>query len=287
MQSLKPLKIKCPHCRMSLMDDTIKIDNERSIKVNIEFDNKKGWLRLSALYGSYNIISEYEIPDGKVVKFFCPHCAKNLSVDVKCDKCNVPLVRFILEGGGYVSICSQKGCYKHSLEFEDVDKAMELYYNQFETYGSKITHLQSASTTFVSMDETKEIIRDGTFLYSYCPYCKKSLIKNATIEFLILNNKKEEGYLYISPYLNVFKHKSTVDLSPHEEVSDVLCPHCKSSLIEAGASCGECYSRVCKMMVSALSKLVTFYICVKEGCRWHGLSKDDMQMILLEDSNEW
>ena len=41
------------------------------------------------------------------------------------------------------------------------------------------------------------------------------------------------------------------------------------------------------MVVGATSRLVDFYVCSKKGCTWHGLSREDMNDIRLEQSLEW
>jgi len=52
------VKVKCPYCRQSLMDEERLIDDLPSVKVYIQFNDKKGLLYLSSIYGSYNIFSE-------------------------------------------------------------------------------------------------------------------------------------------------------------------------------------------------------------------------------------
>jgi rRNA maturation endonuclease Nob1 len=52
-------------------------------------------------------------------------------------------------------------------------------------------------------------------------------------------------------------------------------------------NCEKCGSPVAMIAISARSKLIDFYICSKKGCRWHGLSEDDIEEIKLEDSLEW
>jgi rRNA maturation endonuclease Nob1 len=52
-------------------------------------------------------------------------------------------------------------------------------------------------------------------------------------------------------------------------------------------TCELCGSPVARISLSARSKLIDFYICSKKGCRWHGLSEDDINEIKLEDSLEW
>ena len=53
------------------------------------------------------------------------------------------------------------------------------------------------------------------------------------------------------------------------------------------SECPVCGSDVIKINVGARTKLIDFYICTKKGCRWHGLSEDDLFDIRLEDSLEW
>jgi hypothetical protein len=33
--------------------------------------------------------------------------------------------------------------------------------------------------------------------------------------------------------------------------------------------------------------MIDFFVCAKKGCTWHGLSKEDLDEIRLEDSMEW
>ena len=53
------VNIRCPYCKQSLMYDGQIIDGYPSIKVVIQNSNKRGMLYLSSIYGSYNIISEF------------------------------------------------------------------------------------------------------------------------------------------------------------------------------------------------------------------------------------
>jgi len=110
-----PLEVSCPRCNHSLMDRTVTIDNYPSIRVVVAFDEEHGWLRLSSLYGSHNIESEHEVPPGKVVDFFCPHCHAELVDTSDCPTCSAPMVPMIVHGGGTVGICSRRGCRSHGL----------------------------------------------------------------------------------------------------------------------------------------------------------------------------
>jgi methionyl-tRNA synthetase len=95
----------------------------------------------------------------------------------------------------------------------------------------------------------------------------------------------EEGILILSPYMNVFSSKSTVFLPEDKVVGDLLCPHCDHSLILHDKTCETCGSPVAKISVSARTKLI--YLCTKKGCKWHGLSENDLYEIRLENSMEW
>jgi hypothetical protein len=91
----------------------------------------------------------------------------------------------------------------------------------------------------------------------------------------------------LSPYLNVFTSKTTIRIPEDEFIGDLYCIHCHKPLLVEGGKCEECGSEIAKLVVSASKRLVDFHICAKKGCRWHGLSKEDLNDIRLEDSLEW
>ena len=128
------VNVKCPHCEQSLMDKDHKIDDHASIKVMIEFEGRKGWLSLSSLYGSYNTESEFAITDGEIVRFFCSKCNANLEGTRKCEKCNAPMIAVDFVNGGVVQICSRKGCKKHLIEFEDLEREIGAFYDTYSTF---------------------------------------------------------------------------------------------------------------------------------------------------------
>jgi len=111
-----PIDVSCPRCNHSLMDESLTIDGHSSIRLTVSFDHKHGWLRLSSLYGSYNISAEHDVPAGTVVSFFCPHCHKKLVGSWECPTCGAPMVPMIVRGGGMVQICSRRGCKSHMLD---------------------------------------------------------------------------------------------------------------------------------------------------------------------------
>ena len=290
MYELMSLKVKCPICGKSLMDHDQLIDNELSIKLNIEVAKNKGTINLSSIYGSYNYKADIEMIKGEIVKFFCPHCAAQIVSDIDCLSCKAPMIPFYLDMGGKVSVCSRIGCKDHKVEFEDLSIALNKLYQEYG-FGAKqskkdfVNKPNKVIPKKSEADEKKEIIESGAFLQAYCPHCKKSLIEDEMLKVKISNG--ESGYLMLSPYLNVFTSKSTVFLPEDKIIKNVSCPHCKKSLISEKKKCEKCESPVAKIEISARTKLLDFYICTKKGCKWHGLSEDDLYDIRLDDSDEW
>ncbi len=111
-----PVEVSCHQCNHSLMDPGYLLDGYPSIRVTVSFRRKHGWLRLSSLYGSHRVESEYEIPLNEVVSFFCPHCHAELTGPTVCAVCGAAMVQMIVRGGGTVQICSRHGCKGHLLD---------------------------------------------------------------------------------------------------------------------------------------------------------------------------
>jgi NADH-quinone oxidoreductase subunit E len=111
-----PIDVSCPRCNHSFKDETFDIDGCPSIKLTVSLNGKQGWLRLSSLYGSYNISSEFEIPPGAIVDIVCPHCCLELYSSSDCSMCEAPMVPMLVDGGGVIQICSRRGCKNHMLD---------------------------------------------------------------------------------------------------------------------------------------------------------------------------
>jgi NADH-quinone oxidoreductase subunit E len=111
-----PINVNCPHCNHSLRDETFSIDGQPSIRVIISSNQKKGWLRLSCLYGSYNFACEFDVPMDSVATFICPHCNVEFHSTLDCSICAAPMVPMFIDGGGIVQICSRRGCKNHLLD---------------------------------------------------------------------------------------------------------------------------------------------------------------------------
>ena len=224
MYEFVSLNLKCPHCGELLMDKEHLVDNEPSIKLFIDRGSEKGTIYLSAIYGSYNYTSDIKIPIGEIATFSCTHCNAVLNTKSECLTCGAEMVPFYLDMGGKVSICSRSGCKNHHVEFEDLSQALRKLYQEYGFRGRKYpqderTPEQKERVFEKKVDEHSEILESGTFLQSYCPHCRKSLIENDLLKLKIING--EEGYLLLSPYLNSFTSKSTIYLPEDKPVTDI------------------------------------------------------------------
>jgi hypothetical protein len=286
------LDVKCPFCGKSLMDSEHKIDNANSIKMIIEIPGKKGYIRLSSIFGSYNYQVDFDVKIGEVSRFYCSHCKTELVSKDFCTACDAPMASLVLDMGGKVNFCTRKGCNNHNIGFEDLTLALKKFYQEFGLRGRQILEdLLIPPKEYVHEktedEENKEIIETGSFLHGYCPHCMKSLIESDMLKLKITNLNQEEGYIMLSPYLNVFSSKSTIYLPEEKDISNIKCFHCDKSLIIKNGKCERCGTAIAKILVSARTKMIDFFICSRKGCTWHGLSKKDLEEIRLEDSDEW
>ena len=288
--NLVSLSLKCPICGESVMDKDQLVDNSPGIKLNIKTKGNSGTIWLSSVYESYNYYCNINIAENEIVEFSCPHCNENIKSNAECKTCGAGMAHLHMDMGGRVSFCLRNGCKDHFLEFDKISLALQKIhqeypydgkYGKFSQGNVKKENIQGKEKT----DDTKEIIESGTYLSSYCPHCKKSLIEDGMLKLQVKTDKT--GYVMLSPYLNVFTTKSTIFLKEKTEVADLSCFRCGKSLKVEGKKCGDCGSPVAKIMVSAQTKLIDFYMCSKKGCRWHGLNDEDLYDIRLEDSLEW
>ena len=137
MYEFVSLNLKCPKCGELLMDTEHLVDNEASIKLNIQNGGNKGLIHLSSIYGSYNYSCDIEIPAGEIATFSCTHCNEVLNSKSECLTCGAEMVPFYLDMGGKVSICSRSGCKNHHVEFEDLSHALRKLYQEYGFRGRK------------------------------------------------------------------------------------------------------------------------------------------------------
>jgi glutamate synthase (NADPH) small chain len=135
------------------------------------------------------------------------------------------------------------------------------------------------------LDYDVKYLKFKTYLNTYCPHCNKSFnVKEKEHDVLILKGKLGDDTIDIklSPYLDVFEVETSKELAKDTVLDDLLCPACENSLVDAATACGECGSKVGKLTISAYSKLLPFFVCLKYGCEWHGLTKADERNIKLK-----
>ncbi len=130
-------------------------------------------------------------------------------------------------------------------------------------------------------------IKSGTYLKSYCPYCSKELTKDSKLILEFLSPQDRIGQIELSPYLNVFEHRTDLNLQEGTELSDLRCPLCHTSLVITEKKCARCKSNVASILIGSTTLRVPFYICMRLGCHWHSLSPEREKRIMLEESDEW
>lgn len=135
------------------------------------------------------------------------------------------------------------------------------------------------------INDDVKYLKFKTFLNTYCPHCHKSFNidkkDNKTLDFKA-KFKGEEIGLSLSPYLDIFDVETTAKFEENQVLDDLICPHCNKSLLHNHVQCEECGSPVGEIIISAYSKLMPFYICLKYGCEWHGLTKADERRVKLK-----
>ncbi len=134
-------------------------------------------------------------------------------------------------------------------------------------------------------DQDVKYLKFKTYLNTYCPHCHNSFNietkDEKSIHFHAVYNKQNVD-LKLSPYLDVFEIETSVPFEEGDTLEDLICPKCNNSILNTEVQCGDCNSSVGEVMISALSKLMPFYICTRYGCEWHGLTKADERKIKLK-----
>lgn len=272
------------------MDKDRPVDNCPSIRLDLKVGKETGVINLSSVWESYNYVCTIDPPKKKVLKLSCPHCHTELKGRTDCEVCDAPMVPLDLEVGGDLCICSRMGCKSHFVKFVDFSFALKRLYveagHQGRPYVEDFSTIPRVEVPATEEEERDKLMRTGTFLHTYCPHCRNSLIEEDSIK-LKVDRGDREGFLMLSPYLNIFTSRSTIRIPEDKILSDIRCFHCNEPLVISGENCEECGNQVVHLVVGATSRLVDFYVCSKKGCTWHGLSREDLNDIRLEQSMEW
>jgi hypothetical protein len=113
------------------MDHEHKLQDKPSIKLNIQVGTERGVIRLCSIYGNYDHEANLDLTTADIAEFSCPHCNQVLNSKEKCSKCDAPMVPFIMDIGGKVSICSRKGCSNHYVAIEDLYNTLIKFYDEY------------------------------------------------------------------------------------------------------------------------------------------------------------
>ncbi|MFH1277364.1 MAG: hypothetical protein ABIK65_03180 [Candidatus Eisenbacteria bacterium] len=119
--SLRVEEVRCPK-GCDLMDRSVPIHGHPSIALRFSIDDREGTIHLDPHYGTFDNISDIEIPKGKIVELRCPHCGVSLQEeDERCGTCSSPLFALHLPKGGLLEGCLKSGCFYHTLRIVDLD----------------------------------------------------------------------------------------------------------------------------------------------------------------------
>lgn len=122
--------VACPK-GCNLIDSSVRIKENPSIAVAVDYSGKKGPLYLDPRYGSFENKYTFEIPDGAVVRFYCPRCGTDLSnPEETCALCSAPMFNLHLPRGGLLEGCLRKGCVGHRLKIVDLDEQFLRLFNE-------------------------------------------------------------------------------------------------------------------------------------------------------------
>ena len=116
----------------SLMDPSVPINGFPSIKIILQYGEVRGVVHLDPVYGSFHNIFDVDIPEGVVVKMFCPTCGVDMQIKGErvCDWCFSPLFQFYLPKGGVLEGCLKVGCHQHKLKLVDVDEQLGIIHGR-------------------------------------------------------------------------------------------------------------------------------------------------------------
>jgi len=135
------------------------------------------------------------------------------------------------------------------------------------------------------LEQDVRYLKYKTYLSFYCPHCSKTFNVEMKHEKSLVFNaiyKGQELVLKLSPFLDVFDIKASIPVKKDDVLDNIFCPQCKESIVAPDVKCGDCGSNVGESIVSAHAKLIPFYFCLKHGCEWHGITKEDERFIRLK-----
>ena len=128
----------------------------------------------------------------------------------------------------------------------------------------------------------RKVLSTGTFLHAFCPVCGSNMVQGDWIHFHAADDDGVEGELKLSPRFNVFDKQATMPMRAGDQMRDLRCPRCRVSLIDPVQACERCGAKTVKIKIAAVRLEIHLFICSRIGCRWHGITKEDRQRLILD-----
>jgi glutamate synthase (NADPH) small chain len=141
------------------------------------------------------------------------------------------------------------------------------------------------------IDHELETLAQQGDLASFCPHCHAALnVYDAETRRVWVGLDVEVGDvacdLLVNPRLEEFERVVSPCWTGEAVATDVHCPHCHASLLEADAHCGDCGSPVFTIDVSLHTRVAPLSCCTRADCRWHGVPKRTRAKILAESPRQ-
>jgi ssDNA-binding Zn-finger/Zn-ribbon topoisomerase 1 len=253
----------CPHCSQSLVAGEhlrLRVQNARG---------EHGELSLSPYLNVFESSSTLEAADGEeAADVACPNCERTLRHEKRlCEVCGSGAAMFRVSVANHSTdffICLRKSCHWHGISEADRSRLI------LEAEG------------FHQPDGDRQLIQSGTRLRCACPHCRELLGDGTDMVVEVKDQAGHEGTLTLSPYLNVFNTRCTLVMQPREELGEMACPRCKHTLLESDARCALCGAGAARFLVQTSRGDVSFFICARRQCHWHGLDDEARRNLQLE-----
>lgn len=117
----------CPRGH-NLIDESVRIHGEASIKLSVKISNETGFLFIDAFWGShaklFSFIPSLTKNQKNFVEGFCPKCDSSITEHFSCKTSGCDSEKsllLILPGTkNLIHVCAKLGCPGHSLEIRDM-----------------------------------------------------------------------------------------------------------------------------------------------------------------------
>lgn len=255
------LQCFCPHCSQSLLEGD-----------HLEFDvqgegGQWGVLRLSPFLNTFESESTVWVHEGQeAADLRCRRCGHTLKDESRCEECHSQAARLhvLLDAGATdFFICLRRGCHWHG-----VSPALR-------------SRIMLEATGFHHPDRP-EMIGAGTKLQLLCPSCRAELVQGDDLLVHVRSPQGHSGELVLSPYLNDFRSRCTLEVPKGAELADMLCPHCDHSLMRSEDRCVLCGARAGSFVVLTSAGDAHFLICLRRQCHWHRLDAAGGRVVLKD-----